>query len=254
MRLVILLGLFSLSLPGFAQNQADEFYDPVEMQKVREQIKKMGGGQIDYLLLADQFEFRSDDGDSSMAWDAQVWFGTDLNKLWLKTEGHYDLEENTTEEAAIQLLYSKAISPFWDVQLGLRHDFEPTPTRNYAVLGLQGLAPYWFEIDAAAFISDEGNISSRLEVEYDIRLSQRLILQPRLELNLAFSEDDELGSGTGVNNAQLGLRLRYEIKREIAPYLGINWYRAYGDSKDFRKQAGQNIEEFSVMAGFRFWY
>jgi copper resistance protein B len=184
----------------------------------------------------------------------------------LKTEG-----ESHGESAELQALWSHAIAPFWDVQLGLRHDFEPAlylvppeppgsaasvaPTsRDYAVVGLMGLAPYWFEVDAAAFLSDEGDVSTRLEAEYELRFTQRLILQPRVELNYAFDNDLEAGIGQGFNKVEAGLRLRYEFKQEIAPYIGIAWEKSYGNTADMLKAAGRDNGEVSFVAGFRVWY
>ncbi|MGI9205984.1 MAG: copper resistance protein B [Woeseiaceae bacterium] len=172
----------------------------------------------------DRFEYQ--EYEESWIWDMQGWVGGDRQKFWWKTEGEID-----GNDAEIQLLYSRAISPFWDLQMGVRRAIEPQPAENYAVLGLQGLAPQWFEIDLAAFVSDDGDLSARLEIEYDALLTQRLILQPRLEFN---SESE---------STEIDLRLRYEIKREIAPYLGISWNNSSGQ-KDY----------VSLVAGARFWF
>ena len=176
------------------------------------------------LVQLDRFEYQEHEED--WIWDMQGWIGGDLNKFWWKTEGEID-----GDDAEIQMLYSRAISPFWDVQVGLRHNIEPHPAENFAVIGIQGLAPQRFEIDLAAFVSEDGNMSARLEIEYDLLLTQRLILQPRLEF-------DTESESTGVD-----LRLRYEIKREIAPYLGVSWNNKSG-RKDY----------VSLVAGARFWF
>ena len=172
----------------------------------------------------DRFEYQEHEED--WIWDMQGWIGADLHKFWWKTEGEVD-----GDDAELQLLYSRAISPFWDLQLGLRHSLEPRPAENYAVIGLQGLAPQWFEIDLAAFVSDDGDLTARLEVEYDLLLTQRLILQPRVELD---SES---------KTSALDLRVRYEIKREIAPYIGVSWTKTSG-REDY----------ISLVAGARFWF
>lgn len=196
-------------------------------------------------FLADRVEASDSEGD--FLWDVQAWAGGDYQRLWLKSEGD-------RHEAELQLLYSRAISAFFDLQLGIRHDLDPRPSRRHAVIGLQGLAPHWFEVDAALFLSDEGVLSARLEAEYDLRLTQRLILQPRAETEVGFSGDDELGLGSGVRQLDLSLRLRYEIRRKLAPYLGFGWRRAFGDSADFLELDGEDSNEYFAVAGLRFWF
>ena len=181
-----------------------------------------------YLFLqADRLEYV--DKPAHWNWDVQGWYGNDEHKLWFKTEGEFDSDE--TEAADLQLLYSKPVSAYWDLQIGLRHDFEPSPETTHAVIGLQGLAPQWFEIDVAAFLSDDGDVSLKFEAEYDLLLTQRLVLQPRVELD------------SGEEESSFGLRLRYEITREIAPYVGLSWQDP-ADAEDF----------VSVVAGARFWF
>ena len=152
------------------------------------------------------------------------------------------------------MLYSRAISPFFDLQVGLRHDVEPDPNRTFAVLGIQGLAPQWFEIDAAAFLSDDGDLSLRFEAEYDLLLTQRLVLQPRFEINAGGSDVPELQLGSGIRDTQLGLRLRYEIRREIAPYIGLSWSRLWGETADRAESIGDDSDSFGLVAGVRFWF
>ena len=180
-----------------------------------------------FFLQADRFEYVAD--PEHWLWDVQGWYGTDENKFWWKTEG--ELDSDGTEEAELQLLYSRAVSAFWDLQFGVRQDIEPTPSVSYAVIGLQGLAPQWFEIDMAAFIDENGDVSARLEAEYDLLLTQRLILQPRAEFD------------TGPESLGIGLRLRYEIRREIAPYIGVSWQDRKGEDNFV-----------SLVAGARFWF
>ena len=136
----------------------------------------------------------------------QGWLGRDLNKFWFKTEGAYDIDAQRSEETEVQALYSRAVAPYWDVQAGVRQDNGFGPSRSYAVIGLQGLAPYWFEIDAAAFVSERGDLSSRLEAEYELRFTQRMLLQSRIELDYAFGDDVAIGAGKGVRDASFGLR------------------------------------------------
>ncbi|RME61879.1 MAG: copper resistance protein B, partial [Alphaproteobacteria bacterium] len=141
-----------------------------------------------------------------------------------------------------------------DLQAGVRHDFEPDPSRTFGVIGIQGLAPYWFEIDAAAFISGDGDVSARIEAEYELLLTQRLILQPRVELNFAVQEVEELGIGSGLSIAEAGLRLRYEIDRQFAPYVGFSWNRKIGDTADFARADGEDVGALSFVAGLRMWF
>lgn len=237
-----------ISMQAAAQNNHQAMANSSAM------VKKMHGDSINSLVLGERLENQVHDGDNKLVWEAQGWIGRDINKLWLKTEGHYDSERNNTEEFELQALWSHAISPFWDFQAGIRHDFEPDISRDYAVIGFQGLAPYWFEIDAAAFFSDEGDASARLEAEYELRFTQRLILQPRMEFNYAFSDDLETGVGKGMNRVHIGLRLRYEIKREIAPYIGLAWEKSYGQTADMLRAAGKDNAESSVVLGLRLWY
>ncbi len=212
------------------------------------------GDEIYSLVLVDRLEYQTNEGDNLLLWDAQGWAGGDYNKLWIKSEGEYVLGDDRLEEAQVQGLYSRAISRYWDLQAGLRHDFEPGPSRTFGVIGLQGLAPYWFEVDAAAFISEDGDVETRIETEYDFLITQRLIVQPRAELNFAFQNIEELGIGSGLSTAELGLRMRYEIRREIAPYIGVSWNRAIGNTADFARDEGEDVSSVSFVAGIRLWF
>lgn len=243
----------SCSLSSLAQTAADQYFDPQEMSAARKALKKGHGNQINSLLIAERLEYLTSNDSDALVWEAQGWVGTDISKFWLKTEGKHIRAEGI-EESEIQLLYSRAVSPFWDFQAGIRHDLNPTPNRTHLVLGAQGLAPYWFEVDTAVFISNEGNATVRLETEYEFFLTQRLILQPRVELNLATRADEDLELGRGFFDSVAELRLRYEFRREFAPYLGVSWGGAFGDTADLVKQRGEQPREFSVVAGIRLWF
>ena len=237
-----------------AQTAADEYYDPQEMAAARHALTHHHGGTAFTFIQAEHLEYQTNNGDPLFLWDAQGWYGGDLNKLWVKTEGEYDLKGGFFEEAEVQALYSRAITSFFDAQIGFRHDFEPDPSRNFAVIGLQGLAPYLFEIDAAMFISGDGDVSARIEAEYEFLLTQRLILQPRTELNFAAQDVAALDIGAGLSTAELGARLRYEIRREIAPYIGVSWERSVGQTADFARLAGEDVQSTSFVAGLRLWF
>jgi len=253
LRYCVLLSLF-YSFSVHAENAADAYYGKEEMDAARNALKHHHGDSNQLFFMADRLEYKTNEGDPHTVWEGQGWYGNDLNKFWFKTEGEYVHDSNKFEEVEIQALYSRAISPFWDIQAGIRHDIKPNPSRTYGVFGFQGIAPYWFEVDAASFISDQGDISLRVETEYELLITQRLILQPRIELNLALSGDDELEIGSGLNSIQTGLRLRYEIQREIAPYIGFSWNKAFGSTANYIEAAGNDTESLSFVAGIRLWY
>jgi copper resistance protein B len=215
-----------------------------------------GGEMIDDPLLSmvriDQLEVRVGDGDDPLVWEAEGWIGYDLNKLWIKTDGEY--MNDRLEDAEVQALYSRAIAPFWDLQIGWRGDLRPTPERNWLTLGVKGLAPYFFDIDAAIFIGESGRTAARLQAEYEIMFTQRLVLVPDIEINLYGKNDPDLGIGSGLSDIETGLRLRYEIRREFAPYIGINWTRLYGDTADYARENGDDTDDFRVVFGFMAWF
>lgn len=204
-------------------------------------------------ILFDQLEYRVQDGKDIIAWDGQAWYGGDHHKVFFKTMGEVSGGDDV-EQAELQLLYSRLIGHFWDVQGGVRHDVRPDPSRTYGVIGLQGLAPGFFELDLQGFVSNKGDVSARLEAEYDLLITQRLVLQPKAEINLAAQDVRELGVGSGVNDVELGLRLRYEIRREFAPYIGVHWERKLGKTADFARDENESVDDLSFVAGVRFWF
>jgi len=206
-----------------------------------------------WMVLSDRFETRYAGDVDTYLWDAQGWYGGDYSRLWIKTEGEGEHGESP-ENAELQALFSRRFAPFWDWQVGVRHDFEPGPARSHLVLGLQGVAPYEFEWDSALFVSDEGDVTARIESEYDLRITQRLIVQPRLELNVAGADIPELGIGSGINSTELGVRLRYQFKREFAPYIGVSWEKLYGDTADLSRLGGEPTSVTSVVLGIRAWF
>ncbi len=205
-----------------------------------------------YMLKADQLEARDADDGTVTAWEGHLWVGKDLNKLWIKTEGERSSEG--TESAEFQFLYSRAIDTNWDLQLGLRHDAKPEPERNWAVFGFYGVSPYWFEIDSALFIEEDGQTNLRFAAEYEFMLTQKWVLSPEVEVNWFSEDDDELGIGSGLADIEAGLRLRYEITRQFAPYVGVNYERLLGDTEDIAKAAGEDTSETQLVAGLRFWF
>jgi len=204
------------------------------------------------LAILNQLEMRDTGGDNTLSWDGQGWIGKDLRKLWIKTEG--ERTGGKTDEVELQFLYSKAIARYWEFQVGVRHDFEPSPSRSWAVIGVQGLAPYFFETDVALFVGDSGRTALRLETEYDLLFTQRLILTPEIEVNFYGQDDVDIGIGSGLSDLELGLRLRYEIRREFAPYIGVNWSKLFGNTADFARIAGESTSEAQLVIGLRAWF
>jgi copper resistance protein B len=235
------------------RHAADAVFGAGPMAGAREVLRKEHGAITVSKILVDQLETLIRDGRDGYAWDAQAWYGGDIHKIWLKTEGEGSFGESA-EHVEVQALYSRALDPWFNLQAGVRHDFRPDPERTYAVLGLQGLAPYWFEVEGALFLSDKGDLSARFEAEYDQRLTQKLILQPNIEFDLAAQDVPELGIGSGLSSAELGLRLRYEFVPEFAPYVGVKYERAFGDTARFRRAAGEEAGGWSLLVGLRTWF
>lgn len=236
------------------EHAADTVWDPKLMARTRaDKLLSEHGGYSGYMLLLDRLEYRALDSRDGYAWEGEGWYGGDYDRLWLKSEGEGEFG-GALESAEVQALYSRAIDPWFNLQAGVRYDLRPRPDRAHLVLGIQGLAPYWFEIDAAAFLSDEGDLTGRIEAEYDQRITNRLILQPRVEFDLAAQDLPELGIGAGLSSVEAGLRLRYEIKRELAPYVGVSYERRLGDSADFARAAGEDAGGWALLFGLRAWF
>ena len=234
-------------------SMADEYWGADEMAAARRAVQADAGAQKNVFLMTDRFERQSADDGPSLLWDVQGWYGGDLNKLWIKSEGDYDFDAGEVEEAGVQALWSRAVAPFFDFQAGVRHDTEPDGL-THGVVGIQGLAPYWFEVDAAAFLSEQADLTARLEAEYELLLTQRLVLQPRAELELSAQRIPDLDLGSGVTGLDLGVRLRYEIRREFAPYVGVEWQSALGDTADMAEASGADPSRTAFVAGLRLWF
>ncbi|MDQ3126235.1 MAG: copper resistance protein B [Pseudomonadota bacterium] len=205
-------------------------------------------------VIIDRLEASFGDDGETYLWDVQGWSGGDINRFWWKSEGEGDFDGGL-EETELQALYSRAITPFWDIQAGARQDFRPDgEDTTHLVLGLQGLAPYWWEVDAAAFLSMEGDLTARVEAEYDQRITQRLILQPRLEIDASASDIPELEIGSGLSSVEAGLRLRYEFRKEFALYVGVEWSRALGDTADYIEARGGEVEDIGLVVGLKAWF
>ena len=222
------------------------------MNEARRELVRETDGGMRLWFQGDRLEYRAREGKDGYLWDIQGYYGGDIDKFWFKSEGEGSFGE-PIEGAEVQALWSRAIAPFFDFQAGVRQDLTG-PERTHAVIGIQGLMPYRFEVDAAAFVSTKGDVTARIEGELDQRITQRLILQPRAELALSAQDIPELGIGAGLDRIEAGLRLRYEFAREFAPYVGVSQEWRIGDSADFARAAGEDPSVTNYVVGVRFWF
>ncbi len=236
------------------RHAADVIWGKQAMAPSRRQLARENGGMKTGMVLIERLEarFATDGGEDGYVWDAQGWYGGDINRFVLKTEGEGEFG-GELEDAEIQALYSRAIGPFFDLQAGVRFDHEPD-TRTHLVLGVQGLAPYMFHVDGALFLSDRGDLTGRIEGEYDQRITQQLILQPRIEVELAAQDIPEREIGAGITKIEPGLRLRYEIRPEFAPYVGVEYEAKLGETADIARAAGEDPDGLKVLVGLRAWF
>lgn len=232
---------------------ADSVFGADQMASSRAMLRHENGGMPAYSVVFNLAEYRVQKRGDAYRWDGEGWFGGDINRFVVKTEGEGAVRGGL-ENGEVQALYSRALDPWFNLQAGVRHDFKPGPARTYATIGFEGIAPYWFEVEGALFLSEKGDLLGRLEGYYDQRITQHLILQPRVELNFAAQDIPANRIGSGLSDAELGLRLRYEIKREFAPYVGISWERKVGDSAKFARANGDRVQATSLVVGIRTWF
>lgn len=202
-------------------------------------------------VLLDQFEWREMDRSDALFWDGQLWYGNDYNKAWFKSEGE---RIDGDYEGSAELLWDRVFARWWNVQAGVRYDFGEGPSRTWAAFGVQGLAPYWFEVEATLYVGEAGRTAARFSGEYELLITQRLVLQPKIEFNLYGKDDPQNGIGSGLANTEVGLRLRYELRREFAPYVGVVWERSYGNTADLARAAGHDDDDLQFVAGLRVWF
>jgi len=207
---------------------------------------------LNYLLLFDQLEWQTAEGANGINVDSRGWLGTDLDRAWFRAEG--DTESGHAGEVNAHLMYGRRFSRWWDVVAGIRQDFRPGSPQTWAAFGIQGLAPYWFEIEATAYVGGSGRTHARLEVEYELLLTNRLIVQPLFETEIVGKSDPERGIGSGISTTDLGFRLRYELRREIAPYIGVTWNNKWGQTADFAESAGEDRGGARFLTGLRVWF
>lgn len=214
--------------------------------------------QIFWFLMLDELEYRPSGGEEPLAWNLEGWIGDDYTRIWLKSEGEHSTRGPGAGEIEIQALYSRLVSPYFEAQAGIRYDrrFGPGPdlSRVHLALGYQGLAPYWFEVEPTLFVSEDGDVSARLEASYDMLLTQRLILQPDVEIDLAAQTVEEWGVGGGLSEVSVGVRLRYEIRRELAPYLGFGWSQKFGRTAELARAENERVANVAMLFGLRAWF
>jgi copper resistance protein B len=219
-------------------------------------VNVSAGGRGDDPLLfkgvIDQFEVRNTDGKDPFVVEGMAWLGYDLHKAVAKFE--IEQVSGETEENELQLLYSRAIDPYWDLQIGLRHDDRPSPDRDWLAAGFSGTAPFFIETDVALFLGEDGQKALRLEAEYEMMITQKLVLVPELEMNFYSKNDPATHTGSGLADTEFGLRLKYEIKREFAPYVGINWTKKYGKTADYIGEEGEDTSDTQFVVGFSAWF
>lgn len=235
---------------------ADRVFGPAAMAQSRALLQREhGGGKASFVSL-NIAEYQVRKGEDGFRWDGEAWFGGDINRLTIKSEGEGAINRGKlfVESAEVQALFSHALDPYWNLQAGVRHDIRPQPSRTYATLGIEGVAPYWIETEAAIFLSNKGEVLGRFEAYYDQRLTQRLILQPRVEINLSAQDVPQTRIGAGISNAEFGLRLRYELAREFAPYVGISHDRKLGRTAGYARADGESVSSTSFVIGLRTWF
>ena len=204
-----------------------------------------------FMFKLDTFERAKSDDAYSTAWNAQAWYGGDFDKLLVRSEGE---SAHRATEARVEAFWNHAFASYWDWQLGVRRDFGSDPARNWAAFGVQGLAPYWFEIEAAAYVGEGGRTAFGLRAEYELLLTQRLVLQTELELNFYGRDDRARDTASGLSDAEFGLRLRYETRREFAPYIGVVWKHRREPDDGFLRAADRAGTQRQIVAGLRLWF
>lgn len=238
--------------PSVPATYADRVWGPEAMRASRARLAAEHGGARFTQLHVELAEVAVRDGRDGYRWDAEGWYGGDVDRIVVKSDGGGGFDGAV--EADVQALYSRAIGPYFDLQAGIRQDLGDGRSRTYAALGIEGLAPYWLQVDATAFLSDRGEAIAEVTGLYDQRITQRLILQPRLDIDLAAQDSRVIGVGAGLSRIAAGLRLRYEVAREFAPYIGVRWDRSLGRTARYARAAGDDPDSVDVVAGLRFWF
>ena len=236
-----------------ATRAADAFYDAGAMAAADRSMRAEHGGMAFSQVLFNIAEWQVRNGRDGYRWDGEGWFGGDIHRIVVKSEGEGTLGRRI-DTAEVRALYSRTLDPYWNLQAGFRQDIGTGARRTYATIGIEGLAPYWFDVEGTVFLSTRGDLLARAEAWYDQRVTQRLILQPRATVNLSAQDAAASRIGAGLSTAEAGLRLRYEIAREFAPYVGVTWERRYGATARFARAAGEESGGFALALGIRGWF
>ena len=248
-----IVALLSATAAAHAQTAPATSSQPIlEMNHAAMMPPVMDSGIYAHAIL-DQFEGRVGGPSPAFRWDGQAWIGTDYNKLWLKSEGFVQ-DRGRVGDGQHELLYARSISTYFDLQAGLRSDLDSGTTRNWAAFGFQGLAPLFFNLEATGYVSDQGHLAARIVASYDLLLTQRLILQPEAEMNFYSKADPGRAVGTGLSDVDAGVRLRYEITRKFAPYIGIVYQGKFGQSAAFARRQGETAQGVRFVFGIRSWF
>jgi copper resistance protein B len=236
-------------LPAFIPQLTDEdrraAFPDVEGHAVHDQA-------VHSFVLLDQLEWQAAGSEWGMNLDSRGWVGRDRDRLWLRAEAN--TERDRVGEAQAHLLYGRQISRWWDIVAGIREDFRPGPPQTWAAIGIQGLAPYWFEVEATGYVGASGRTHAKIAVEYELLVTNRLVVQPLVEVELVGKSDPERGVGAGLSTTDAGFRVRYEIRREFAPYVGVTWSTKWGETADFAEAAGEDTGGARVLTGVRLWF
>jgi copper resistance protein B len=216
------------------------------------EMMQMNDRELTGMALLDQLEWRHTAESDAAVWDAEGWYGGDNNKVRLRSEG--EQVAGTAQNARADLLWDHTFARWWSMQAGGRQDFGAGPGRTWAAIGVQGLAPYWFNTEATFYVGEQGRTAMRLKAEYELLFTERLILQPEGEANLYGKSDPARQLGSGLSDLEIGLRLRYELRREFAPYVGVVWSRQSGGTADYVRESGGNPSEVQFVAGLRAWF
>ncbi|MDO8324698.1 MAG: copper resistance protein B [Phenylobacterium sp.] len=239
--------------PVASDNLADRYFSAEAMSRARNLLKAEHGGTRVSKVMTNIAEAQSGPGGGGYRWDVEGWYGGDLNRVVIKTEGEGG-RGGGLEFTETQLLFSRAVGRYTDFQVGVRHDVRPRPQTTYATVSVEALLPYWWETEAALFLSEDGDLRGRVEAWYDLRLTQRVVLQTQAEVGFSAQDIRTIEVGSGITHAELGLRLRYEIRREFAPYVGVSYERSLGRTAHFARAAGERPENITFVAGIRSWF
>jgi copper resistance protein B len=239
MRVIVIVSIMALAPPAAFAQDVDHGGHTVHDRS------------INFQVLFDQLEWQFVHGEPGSRWDSRSWIGGDRNRVWIRTEG--DAVDGVLDTAEAQVLVGRSFSRWWDVLAGVRFDAKPSPSHTWFAIGIQGLAPQFLEVQATAFVGQSGHIAARIEVEHELLLTQRLVLQPLVELSLSGKADPDRGIGAGLSTGEVGFRLRYEITREFAPYTGVVWHRKLFGTGDAARARSGDAGGWHLVAGLRFW-